>query len=149
MWVQCMFFFMTANEAITYVLGKFTMTLSYWRINYSVVKWPCSALCVNNNTHNVKWEIDSIWFPCYAGVNLKEKKKARYIQLHCTNTLEKGNLHYRVHRPFSRLPRSLLWVSLYLTHIHNKNPVLSFSKLTVSIGIECRLLCQYCCMSVF
>lgn len=49
------FLFMTANEAITYAFGKFTMTLGYWRINYSVFKWPCSALCVNGNIHNLQW----------------------------------------------------------------------------------------------
>lgn len=49
------FLFMTANEAITYAFGKFTMTLGYWRINYSVFKWPCSALCVNGNIRNLQW----------------------------------------------------------------------------------------------
>lgn len=138
----CFFSLMTENEAITYALGKFTMTQSYWRINYNVVKWPYRALCVNSNIHNVKWEIDRIWLHSY--LEWIWKRKVGYTLLRYSNTRERGNLHYTVHCPFSRQPEPLLWVSLYLTHIRNRNLVFC------SIGTLCSIPVHlYCSKSVF
>lgn len=136
---------MTANEAITYAFGKFTMTLSYWRINYSAVKWPWSALSVNINIHNVKWEIDSIWLLVIWGW-FRRRHTLLYYTIHILWRRETCTIHCL----FSWQPIPLLWViQLYLTHIHNKNLVFCFLKFTVSIGTLCSILvCLYCCISV-
>lgn len=67
--------FFSWRQAITYALGKFTMTLNYWRINCIVVKWLCSSLCGKNDIRNIKWEIDSICLPCYFELIWGKKKK--------------------------------------------------------------------------